>query len=70
MLDVRVDPNMPPTPPHATVRQMKDMAQAMLTGDEDRRGVAVEGLKAKIQEFLPHGKDRVVETLTAANGRS
>ena len=57
VLDVRVDPNMPPIPPHATPEQMKHTAQAMLTGDEDRRGVAVEGLKAKIQEFLPHGKD-------------
>ena len=57
LLDVRVDPNMPPIPPHATLEQMKHTARAMLKGDEDRRGVAVEGLKAKIQEFLPHGKD-------------
>jgi pyruvate dehydrogenase (quinone) len=26
----------------------------MLKGDEDRRGVIVEGIKTKVQEFLPH----------------
>jgi hypothetical protein len=26
----------------------------MLKGDPDRRGVVVEGLKIKVQEFLPH----------------
>jgi hypothetical protein len=26
----------------------------MLTGDEDRRGVIVEGVRTKVQEFLPH----------------
>jgi len=26
----------------------------MLKGDENRRGVIVEGVKEKVQEFLPH----------------
>ena len=30
---------------------------AMLKGDEDRWGVLVEGVKTKIQEFLPHAQD-------------
>jgi pyruvate dehydrogenase (quinone) len=29
----------------------------MLKGDEDRWGVLVEGVKTKIQEFLPHSAD-------------
>jgi pyruvate dehydrogenase (quinone) len=41
-------------PPHATFEQVKDSALAMLTGDEDRRGVIVEGVRTKVQEFLPH----------------
>ena len=57
VLDVRTDPNIPPIPPHATFEQAKDAAKAMLKGDEDRRGVIVEGIKTKVQEFLPH-KDR------------
>ncbi len=54
VLDVRTDPNIPPIPPHATFEQAKDAAKAMLRGDEDRRGVIVEGIKTKVQEFLPH----------------
>jgi pyruvate dehydrogenase (quinone) len=54
LLDVRTDPNVPPIPPHATFEQAKDSAEAMLKGDENRRGVIVEGVKEKVQEFLPH----------------
>ena len=54
VLDVRTDPSVPPIPPHATFEQVKDSAQAMLKGDEDRRGVVIEGVKTKVQEFLPH----------------
>jgi pyruvate dehydrogenase (quinone) len=54
VLDVRTDPSVPPIPPHATFEQVKDSAEAMLKGDEDRRNVVVEGVKSKVQEFLPH----------------
>ena len=54
LLDVRTDPNVPPIPPHATFEQAKDSAEAMLKGDENRHGVIVEGVKEKVQEFLPH----------------
>jgi len=54
LLDVRTDPSVPPIPPHATFEQMKASAEAMLKGDEDRRNVVIEGVKTKVQEFLPH----------------
>jgi pyruvate dehydrogenase (quinone) len=54
VLDVRTDPSIPPIPPHATFEQGRDTAKAMLKGDEDRRSVIVEGIKTKVQEFLPH----------------
>jgi pyruvate dehydrogenase (quinone) len=54
VLDVRCDPNVPPIPPHATFEQAKDAAKALLHGDEDRWGVIKEGVKTKVQEFLPH----------------
>jgi pyruvate dehydrogenase (quinone) len=57
LLDVRVDPSVPPIPPHATYEQAKDAAKAILKGDEDRRSVIVEGIKTKVQEFLPHSRD-------------
>jgi pyruvate dehydrogenase (quinone) len=57
LLDVRVDPSVPPIPPHATFEQAKDAAKAILKGDEDARSVIVEGIKSKVQEFLPHTGD-------------
>jgi len=57
VLDVRVDPSIPPIPPHATFEQAKDAAKAMLKGDEDARSVIAEGIKTKVQEFLPHSRD-------------
>ena len=58
LLDVRVDPSVPPIPPHATFEQARDAAKAILKGDEDARSVIVEGIKTKVQEFLPHSGDR------------
>jgi pyruvate dehydrogenase (quinone) len=57
VLDVHTDPSIPPIPPHATFEQAKDSAKAIVTGDADRRSVIVEGVKTKVQEFLPHKKD-------------
>jgi pyruvate dehydrogenase (quinone) len=54
LLDVRTDPNVPPIPPHATTDQMIAAAKAKLAGDEDRWGVLKQGVKTKLQEFLPH----------------
>jgi pyruvate dehydrogenase (quinone) len=54
VLDVHCDPNTPPIPPHAQLGQMTAAAKAMLAGDEDRWGVLAQGVKTKLQEFLPH----------------
>jgi pyruvate dehydrogenase (quinone) len=54
VLDVHCDPDVPPIPPHATLEQMTDMAQALIKGDTSRWGVIKEGLKTKAQELLPH----------------
>jgi pyruvate dehydrogenase (quinone) len=56
VLDVYTDPNMPPIPPHATWDQFKSATAAVLAGDEDRVGFVKEGLKTKVQEFMPHKK--------------
>jgi pyruvate dehydrogenase (quinone) len=57
LLDVRTDPSVPPIPPHATFEQAKDMVKAILGGDENARSVVVEGIKTKVQEFLPGSRD-------------
>ncbi|WP_242905974.1 thiamine pyrophosphate-requiring protein [Actinomadura terrae] len=54
VLDVLVDPDVPPIPPHASFEQAKDTALAMAKGDENRRGVVQKGLKVKMRELLPH----------------
>ena len=51
---MRCDPNVPPIPPHATFEQMTDAAKALWAGDEDRWGMIKQGIKTKLQEFLPH----------------
>jgi pyruvate dehydrogenase (quinone) len=56
VLDVRCDPNVPPIPPHATFEQAKDTASALLHGDEDAWGIVKEGVKQKVQEYLPGEK--------------
>jgi pyruvate dehydrogenase (quinone) len=53
VLDVHVDPNIPPIPPHATLEQMMDAAKAMAKGDENRWGVLREGIKTKAREIFP-----------------
>ena len=47
-------PNVPPIPPHATFEQMKALPRRSCGGDEDRWSVMKEGIKTKLQEFLPH----------------
>ncbi len=57
VIDVRTDPNFPPIPPHATSAQMKDMIKSLVAGDEDAWQIIREGVKTKVQEFLPHSKE-------------
>jgi pyruvate dehydrogenase (quinone) len=57
LLDVRCDADVPPIPPHATFEQAKDMAASLLHGDEDAWGIVKEGVKQKVQQYLPGEKD-------------
>ncbi|MFJ6087782.1 thiamine pyrophosphate-requiring protein [Streptomyces sp. NPDC092369] len=58
VIDFRTDPAVPPIPPHATLEQIEAAASAVLKGDSDRAGVIRQGLKAKVQDLLPGGKQR------------
>jgi pyruvate dehydrogenase (quinone) len=57
VLDIRCDPNVPPIPPHATFEQAKSVAKAVMHGDEDTAGFVKEGIKQKVQQYLPGRKD-------------
>jgi pyruvate dehydrogenase (quinone) len=58
VIDFRTDPAVPPIPPHATLEQIEAAASAIVHGDSDRAGMIRQGVKAKIQEFLPGGRER------------
>jgi pyruvate dehydrogenase (quinone) len=53
VLDVHVDPEIPPIPPHATLDQMLSTASSMAHGDENRWHVIKEGMKTKAREIFP-----------------
>ncbi|MFJ3582243.1 thiamine pyrophosphate-requiring protein [Streptomyces sp. NPDC090127] len=57
VLDFRTDPAAPPIPPHSTWEQIEATASA-LAKDKGRGHVVAQGLKAKLQEALPHRKGR------------
>ena len=57
VLDIRCDPDVPPIPPHATFAQVKATAGAVLHGDEDAWGFVKQGVKQKVQQYLPGTKD-------------
>ncbi|OBB32267.1 thiamine pyrophosphate-requiring protein [Mycolicibacterium peregrinum] len=56
VLDVRCDPDVPPIPPHATYDQAKSLVEAVIGGDEDAKGFIKQGVKQKLQQYLPHEK--------------
>lgn len=57
VVEFLTDPAVPPIPPHATWEQMEATATSILKGDAARGSMIKQGLKAKVQEFLP-GRDK------------
>jgi pyruvate dehydrogenase (quinone) len=51
VLEVRVDAEIPPLPPHIRWEQAEKMAKAMAKGDPELVGVMQKSLKGKLQEF-------------------
>jgi pyruvate dehydrogenase (quinone) len=51
VLEVKVDPEIPPLPPHIRVEQAKKMAEAMVKGDPERIGVMQKSLLGKLEEL-------------------
>jgi pyruvate dehydrogenase (quinone) len=56
VLDIRCDPSVPPIPPHATFDEAKATLESLLHGDENRWAVVKEGIKQKVQQFVPGDK--------------
>lgn len=52
VLDVHCSPNIPPIPPHATIKQVIQMIEATVAGDENRWQYIMEGIKTKVAEIF------------------
>jgi pyruvate dehydrogenase (quinone) len=53
VLEAYTDPDVPPLPPHLTLKQAKDFGSAMLHGDVDRGGVIKESIKEMVAGVIP-----------------
>ncbi|MDP8977716.1 MAG: thiamine pyrophosphate-requiring protein [Actinomycetota bacterium] len=56
VVDAITDPEVPPIPPHASFEQVESAAKAVLQGDPNAFRVVTQGLKEKVQEFIPGRK--------------
>lgn len=66
VVEFLTDPAVPPIPPHATWEQMEATVESIIKGDSDRAGMVRQGLKAKVQEYLPHRKKAAEDKATDA----
>ncbi len=53
LIEVVVDPEIAPLPPHITFEQATAMAAAVIKGDPDGMDAMTKSLRGKLQEFLP-----------------
>ncbi len=54
VLEVLVDPEVPPLPPHIDFEQARNFMLAVARGDAGRSGMIVQSVKAKLAELLPN----------------
>ena len=53
IVEAITDPDVPPLPPHITLKQARAFAEAMLKGDEDTGGMIKQSSKSVLAGFLP-----------------
>ncbi|HEV2453641.1 MAG TPA: thiamine pyrophosphate-dependent enzyme, partial [Verrucomicrobiae bacterium] len=54
VVDAHTDPEVPPLPPHITVKQARHFISAMLHGDPERGHAIRQSFKDGIESYLPH----------------
>ena len=54
LIEFVTDPNVPPLPPHISLKQAKGMASAILKGDPDTWDMIKQTYKDVIESYLPH----------------
>ncbi|MGI4798051.1 MAG: thiamine pyrophosphate-requiring protein [Janthinobacterium lividum] len=55
VLDMVTDPNVPPFPPHITLKQAQTFAHALFTGEPDTKSVLINTARGLIESILPDG---------------
>jgi pyruvate dehydrogenase (quinone) len=53
LIEAVVDPDVPPLPPHITLKQAKAFASALLEGDSDRRGIIRQTTRQVLDALVP-----------------
>jgi pyruvate dehydrogenase (quinone) len=56
LLEVRTDPNVPPLPPHITLKQARHFASTLLHGDPNEAGTIAGTVKELLSALLPGHK--------------
>ncbi len=54
VIDVRIDPEVPPLPPHITVQQAKMFAESMLKGDPNTTAMVRQSFRDLLENWIPH----------------
>jgi pyruvate dehydrogenase (quinone) len=56
VVEARVDPDVPPLPPHITFDQASSYMQAVAKGDPERWGMLRASMRDMVESYLPHGQ--------------
>jgi pyruvate dehydrogenase (quinone) len=56
VLDVITDPDVPPLPPHITLKEARHFASTLVKGDPNERGIIRQSMREFIEGVLPHRK--------------
>jgi pyruvate dehydrogenase (quinone) len=56
VVEAMTDPNVPPLPPHITLKQAMAFAGSMAKGDSDTAGMIKQSVKDLVENYLPHQK--------------
>lgn len=57
VLEVKTDPNVPPLPPHITLKQAMNFTTSLVKGDSERSGVIANAAKQVLSSVLPGRKE-------------
>ncbi len=60
VVEARTDPEVPPLPPHITLKQARGFSEAVAKGDPDSGHMIKQAMKDAVEQFLPHKRGQKV----------